>query len=94
MPVRSSSEKRVSTSVRRSSFAPSRAEQRVERIAMRDKKVQTHADPSSTGGAGVLRLFNVAAWRETLAALEEEFNAVLGQADSTTDQALGRRHKG
>jgi hypothetical protein len=62
-------------------------------MAMRDEKTQTRADPPRAGGAGVLRLFNVAAWRETLAALEEEFNAVLAQTGSTTGRAQGRRHK-
>jgi hypothetical protein len=63
-------------------------------MVMPDKKTPTQADRSSAGGARVLRLFNVAAWREALAALEEEFNAVLSQAGSTTGQSLGRRHKG
>jgi hypothetical protein len=63
-------------------------------MAIRDEKTPTQADRLSACRAGVLRLFNLAAWREALAALEEEFNAVLGQAGSTTGQALGRRHKG
>jgi hypothetical protein len=62
--------------------------------AMRDEKTPAQADRSSAGGAAVLRLFNVATWREALAALEEEFDAVLGRASSTTDQELRRRHKG
>jgi hypothetical protein len=63
-------------------------------MAMRDEKIPAQTDRSSAGGARVLRLFNVAAWREALAALEEELNAVLSQTDSTTGQALGRHHKG
>jgi len=61
---------------------------------MGDEKTPTQFDRSSAGGAAVLRLFNIARWREALAALEEEFDAVLGQAGSTTGQAVRRRHKG
>jgi hypothetical protein len=67
----------------------------VERTAMPDEKMQTRADRSDRAdGAGVLRLFNVAAWLEVLAALEAEFDAILDETGSTTGQALGRPHKG
>jgi plasmid stabilization system protein ParE len=57
--------------------------------------MQTRADRSDRAdGAGVLRLFNVAAWLEVLAALEAEFDAILDETGSTTGQALGRPHKG
>jgi hypothetical protein len=83
---------RERTCVRRTSFLVE-IRKMVERMAMPDEKTQTHADRSDRAN-GVLRLFNVAAWLEVLAALEDEFDAILGETGSTTGQALGRRHKG
>ena len=67
----------------------------VERMAMPDEKTQTKLDRSDRAeGVGVLRLFSVATWLEALAALEEEFDAILSETGSTTDRALGRPRKG
>jgi hypothetical protein len=80
--------------VRRTSF-PVEIRKTVERTAMPDEKMQTHADRSDrVDGSGILRLFNVAAWLEALAALDEEFDAILGETGSTTGPALRRPHKG
>jgi hypothetical protein len=53
-----------------------------------------HGDSDRAEGVGILRLFNVATWLEALAALEEEFDAILSETGSTTDRALGRPRKG
>jgi hypothetical protein len=67
----------------------------VERMAMPDEKTQTKLDRSDRAeGVGVLRLFSVATWLEALAALEDEFDAILSERSSTTDRALGRPRKG